>query len=393
MADSNQLSTLQYLDKALSGLKELGLSSTESEPAPIIALLNKISDLDEDKVMAIARTLNEATFFNEVVREQVAGMRVGERYEEITDAFNSIRDDARSLVEQYSDGKLDTMERISNIWMKMTRGDIASRFDTIRKTYLDVAGDTDDQIRREQTILDAYLDFRGALKNAEVLALDVLNKAEAELKATKAKVEDAVSKVEAYTGNDAAERARLELARDEELRSLQTTDKRYQIAKDLSDNLTIGYNTSEVVMARLVQTKNAKERLYAQSVSFFSTNETVLTALTATFTGMFGLHESTETLNAMKKGIEDSLTTLSEVGGKVQEAALKAGYGPTVSAAAVKTLVDSVVSYQERSQQIITEMRKLATENSKEIRDAVEDGKRRLTELAESGASAALDLQ
>ncbi len=393
MADSNQLSTLQYLDKALSGLKELGLSSTESEPAPIIALLNKISDLDEDKVMAIARTLNEATFFNEVVREQVAGMRVGERYEEITDAFNSIRDDARSLVEQYSDGKLDTMERISNIWMKMTRGDIASRFDTIRKTYLDVAGDTDDQIRREQTILDAYLDFRGALKNAEVLALDVLNKAEAELKATKAKVEDAVSKVEAYTGNDAAERARLELARDEELRSLQTTDKRYQIAKDLSDNLTIGYNTSEVVMARLVQTKNAKERLYAQSVSFFSTNETVLTALTATFTGMFGLHESTETLNAMKKGIEDSLTTLSEVGGKVQEAALKAGYGPTVSAAAVKTLVDSVVSYQERSQQIITEMRKLATENSKEIRDAVEDGKRRLTELAKSGASAALDLQ
>ncbi|HSM41490.1 MAG TPA: cell surface protein [Afifellaceae bacterium] len=393
MADSNQLSTLQYLDKALSGLKELGLSSTESEPAPIIALLNKISDLDEDKVMAIARTLNEATFFNEVVREQVAGMRVGERYEEITDAFNSIRDDARLLVEQYSDGKLDTMERIANIWMKMTRGDIASRFDTIRKTYLDVASDTDDQIRREQTILDAYLDFRGALKNAEVLALDVLNKAEAELKAAKAKVEDAVSKVEAYTGNDAAERARLELARDEELRSLQTTDKRYQIAKDLSDNLTIGYNTSEVVMARLVQTKNAKERLYAQSVSFFSTNETVLTALTATFTGMFGLHESTETLNAMKKGIEDSLTTLSEVGGKVQEAALKAGYGPTVSAAAVKTLVDSVVNYQERSQQIITEMRKLATENSEEIRDAVEDGKRRLTELAKSGASAALDLQ
>jgi hypothetical protein len=393
MNTSNQLSTFQYLDKALSGLKDLGLSSSESEPAPIIALLNKISDLDEDKVMAIARTLNEATFFNEVVREEISGMRVGERYEEITAGFNSIRDDAKSLVEQYSDGKLDTMERVSNIWMKMTRGDIASRFDNIRDVYIEVARDTDDQIKREQTILDAYLDFRGALKNAEVLALDVLNKAEAELRAAKAEVEGAVAKVEAYTGDDAAERARLELARDEDLRALQTTDKRYQIAKDLSDNLTIGYNTSEVVMARLVQTKNAKERIYAQSVSFFSTNETVLTALTATFTGMFGLHESTETLNAMKKGIEDSLTTLSEVGGKVQEAALRAGYGPTVSAAAVKTLVDSVVSYQERSQDIITEMRKLATENSEEIRQVVEDGKRRLTQLAKSGASAALDLQ
>lgn len=393
MSDQNQLSTFQYLDKALSGLKEIGLSSSEGEPAPIIALLNQISDLDEDKVTAIARTLNEATFFNEVVREQVAGMTVGERYEEITAGFNSIRDDAKSLVDQYADGKVSTMERVSNIWMKMTRGDIATRFDKIKDVYLEVAKETDNQIKREQKILDAYLDYRGALKNAEVLALDVLNKAEAELNQARETVDGAVAAVEAYTGDDAAERARLELDRDEKLRALQKTDKRYQIAKDLSDNLTVGYNTSEVVMARLVQTKNAKERIYAQSVSFFSTNETVLTALTATFTGMFGLHESTETLNAMKKGIEDSLTTLSEVGGKVQEAALEAGYGPTVSAAAVKQLVDSVVNYQERSQDIINEMRKLATENSKEIREYVEDGKRRLTQLAKSGASAALDLQ
>ena len=61
--------------------------------------------------------------------------------------------------------------------------------------------------------------------------------------------------------------------RDEELRPTQDEDKRYQIAKDLSDNLTIGYNTSEVIMARLMQTTNAKERVYAQAVSFFSTND------------------------------------------------------------------------------------------------------------------------
>ena len=62
---------------------------------------------------------------------------------------------------------------------------------------------------------------------------------------------------------------KLELARDEELRRLQAEEKRYQIAKDLSDNLTVGYNTSEVIMARLVQTTTAKERVYQQSVSFF----------------------------------------------------------------------------------------------------------------------------
>ena len=83
----------------------------------------------------------------------------------------------------------------------------------------------------------------------------------------------------------------------------QDEEKRYQIAKDLSDNLTISYNTSEVIMARLMQTTNAKERVYAQAVSFFSTNDSVLTALKASFTGLFGLHESTQTLDAMKEGV------------------------------------------------------------------------------------------
>jgi hypothetical protein len=159
-------------------------------------------------------------------------------------------------------------------------------------------------------------------------------------------------------------------------------DKRYQIAKDLADNLTIGYNTSEVIMSRLMQTTSAKERVFAQAVSFFSTNEAVLTALKASFTGMFGLHESTKTLEAMKKGVSDSLETLSEVGDAVTEEALKAGYGPTVRADAVIKLVDSVANFQERSREIIAEMRTLATRNSEEIREAVESGKRRMARLA-----------
>jgi hypothetical protein len=188
-----------------------------------------------------------------------------------------------------------------------------------------------------------------------------------------------------FAGSEPADRARLELARDEQLRRLQDEEKRYQIAKDLSDNLTISYNTSEVVMARLQQTTNAKERLYAQSITFFSTNDTVLTALKASFTGMFGLHESTKTLEAMKEGVSKSLESLSETGEKVQEAAVKAGYGPTIRADAVKKLVDSVVNFQERSQTIIEEMRKLSTENSAEIREAVEDGKRRIARLVADG--------
>ena len=190
---------------------------------------------------------------------------------------------------------------------------------------------------------------------------------------------------ENFKGKDIAKRAELEMARDELIRELQDEEKRYQIAKDLSDNMTIGYNTSEVIMSRLLQTTSAKERVFQQAVSFFSTNEAVLTALKASFTGLFGLHESTKTLESMKKGVSDSLETLSEIGDKVQEAAIKAGYGPTVRADAVRMLVDSVVNFQVRSREIISEMRKLSTRNSEEIREAVEDGKRRLARLAAEG--------
>jgi hypothetical protein len=388
------VSPMQYLDKAMSGLHDLGLLPEEGvEEAPIIALLDQIADVDEERVVAITRTLSQASLFNEVVREQVQAMDIGTRYEDIVDAFNSIRDDAKKMVEQIEDGELDTFERISNVWMKVTRGDIATRFDGIKDTYLEVTDATQDQIQREQTILEAYQDFRGALKHSEVLALEVLEKAGAKLEAAKEAVNAAMKQVEGYQGDDAVERARLEMARDEAVRALQNEEKRYQIAKDLSDNLTVSYNTSEVVMARLLQTTNSKERVYAQAVSFFSTNEVVLTALSASFTGMFGLHEGTQTVEAMKEGISRSLEDLADIGGEVQEAAVRAGYGPTVRADAVKKLVDSVVNWQTRSREIIEEMRRQSTANAEEIRNAVEQGKRNLARLAEEGKGLAVELE
>ena len=384
---------MKYLDKAITQLRDLGLVPEKTEEAPIVALLNRVSDLDQTRVVAIARTLSQASLFNEVVREQVSAMKIGERYKTITDAFDSIRKDAKGMVEQLDDGTISSWERLQNVWMKVSRGDIAQRFDKIKKTYLEVAKDSRDQIERERIILNAYTDFRGALKEAEVLAFEVLKKAEAELEKAKAELEKAVAAVEADKSSDPAARAKLELKRDEELRNVQNADDRYQVSKDISDNLTVGYNTSEVVMARLMQTTTAKDRVYKQAVAFFGTNETVLTALSASFTGLHGLHESTKTVDAMKEGVSKSLEDLADIGGKVQEAALKAGYGPTIRADAVKKLVDSVVNYQLRSREIIAEMRELSTKNAAEIRDAVETGKQRLARLVESGQALELVAQ
>jgi hypothetical protein len=382
---------LQYLDKAVGAIRDLGIWPEQQGEQPITGLLKEITALDETRVILIGRTLSQASAFNEVVREQVAAMKIGERYEEITKGFDSIRDDAKGMVDQLTDNRIDLLERVSNVWMKVSRGDIAQRFDKIRDIYLSVTKETKNQIDREHTILEAYRDFRGALKQAEVMALEVLGTAEAHLRERKDNLQKSADALTAFTGGTPAERAKLEMARDERLREMQNEERRYQIAKDLSDNLTISYNTSEVVMARLMQTTNAKERVYQQSISFFSTNETVLTALSASFTGMFGLHESTETLNAMKEGMSKSLETLSEIGDRVQEEAIKAGYGPTVRADAVKKLVDSVINFQEKSRTIINEMRVLSTKNSAEIRDAVEDGKQRLARLAADGNALLLE--
>ena len=78
MTEEKRTTALQYLDRAMGELRALGFAAEDNEPAPIIALLNQISDLDPDRVAAIARTLDQASHFNDVVREQVAGMKIGE---------------------------------------------------------------------------------------------------------------------------------------------------------------------------------------------------------------------------------------------------------------------------------------------------------------------------
>ena len=106
---------MQYLDKAVGALRELGLQPAKTDDAPINALLEKITELDKDKVAVIARTLGQTSVFNEVVRDQTSAMDIGTRYQDIAHSFNSIRDDAKKMVDQIADGKIDVMERGSSV--------------------------------------------------------------------------------------------------------------------------------------------------------------------------------------------------------------------------------------------------------------------------------------
>src|SRR3712207_4318696 len=136
MSDVVVKSPMQYLDRATSALRDLGIIPPQAMDAPINGLLEKISDLDHERIVIIARTLGQASVFNEVVREQTQAVEIGERYRQIAEAFNSIRDDAKAMVDQIADAKIDLLERVTNVWMKISRGDIADRFEDRKSTRL-----------------------------------------------------------------------------------------------------------------------------------------------------------------------------------------------------------------------------------------------------------------
>ena len=66
---------------------------------------------------------------------------------------------------------------------------------------------------------------------------------------------------------------------------------------------------------------------------------------------------------------------VAELGRDLERAALKAGYGSTVSAASVEKLVAAISDYQVESLHMIADLRKESEENAREIRRVVEQGK------------------
>lgn len=375
---------MSYLDRAKNALMAIGINFP-SVPTPVLPVLEKAAKYDNTRVMAIAATLQQSSAFNQVVREQIDGMEISTRYAAITETFNSIREDAQKMAEWMADGKLDFKERVQHSWMQMRRGSIPDRFNTIKADYLSVAKSANDQIGREGTILESYRDFRMALKTTEVDAQEVLKIASAALDATKATLASASTAVESYAGQDQAERSHLELIRDEALRAVQDEDKTYQIVKDLADDLKTAYNTAELVFARLQQTHTIKERLYQRAVSFFATNEVVFSGLAASFTAMAGLGEATNTMEAMKDGMNKGLEALATSGNQQLEAGLKAGYGSTLQVSSVKALADAVVEFQSSSLKLVAELRAESTRTAQEIEAASEDAKRRFTAIVNKG--------
>ncbi len=368
----------KYLDRALNVLDRFGLSARDDTPQEMIHLLESVKHIDEAKALAIADVIKHMSTFNEMVRENVASVTVGNRYMEITQMFDSVREDSKKLIAQLDDGKISGTEKVSNWWMKLRRGTPSDRFEKIAEIYTDVSKDTRKQLEVEAAIMDAYIDFRFALKEAEVLARDLLVMHAPTLEAAKQGLADTQAAVDAAGENaDQASRSRLELSRDEARFKFEAEDKTYQLLKDIAENLEIGYDVGETLVTKLKQTHDVKDRVYRRAVTFFTTNEHVFTILGTVYTSQHGLHEVTQATEAMKEGVNKGLEDVAELGRNLERAALKAGYGSTIDPKSVQKLVDAISNFQIESLTMITDLRKESEESTKEIRRVVEEGKRK----------------
>ena len=370
----------KYLDRATDVLKKFGVDSGQSAPQELISLLESVKHLDEAKVLAIADVIQHMSAFNALVRENVEGDNIGNRYMDITQMFDSVREDSKRLISQLDDGKISGTEKVSNWWMKIRRGTPSDRFEQIVDVYSDVAKDTKDQLKREEAIMEGYIDFRFALKEAEVLARELFDSHVPVLEAAKEELAKSQDALDNYTGTDEAGKSQLELARDQAKYRFEEEDETYQLLKDIAENLQIGYDVGETLITKLKQTHDVKERVYRRAVTFFTTNEHVFTILGTVYTSQHGLHEVTQATEAMKEGVNKGLEDVADLGRELERAAIKAGYGSTIDPESVQKLVQSITDFQVESLEMIAELRKESEESTKAIRKTVEAGKRKYQE-------------
>ena len=306
--------TRKYLDRAVDVLKKFGVDSANTAPQELISLLESVKYLDEAKVLAIADVIQHMSSFNALVRENVEGVNIGNRYMDITQMFDSIREDSKRLISQLDDGKISGTEKVSNWWMKLRRGTPSDRFEEIVQVYSEVAKDTKDQLRREEAIMEGYIDFRFALKEAEVMARELFDTHVPILEKAKDALANSQTALDNYTGTDEGGKSKLELARDEARYHYEKEDETYQLLKDIAENLEIGYDVGETLITKLKQTHDVKERVYRRAVTFFTTNEHVFTILGTVYTSQHGLHEVTQATEAMKEGVNKGLEDIADLG-------------------------------------------------------------------------------
>jgi len=376
--------TGKYLQNAISTISKFLPQGTKfEETLPVSNIVGKLSEYDSTRAMNITKVLAYSSTFNEAIRNVLTGVEVSDRYRVITSEFDSIRNDLKGQAVLAEKPKLSIFDKLGIYYGTMRRGTIAKRYDNIKHSYTDVSKSMSKQIAYEEGILQGYSEFRLALKSADVESKALLAMMDVNLETAKNNYTAKQSEVDVAFANQSPDATALELQRDELKIIYDKVNKDYQIALDVSTNLTAAYNASEVVFTRVKQVTDVKGQVYQKSVIFFQTNEIVFSGLATAFSAIQGLREGTETLNAMTAGINKGLEDLGSVGNTALKEGIKSGYGVTIEANSIGKLVNAIVQYQEESIGLIEEARNKTKQNAVEIETIVNDGKSRFAKVLE----------
>ncbi|MEI7718468.1 MAG: hypothetical protein WCI72_01255 [archaeon] len=374
---------LQYLENSLQVLEKVGISIRDKKESQLVGLLQEVSDIDPAKVLNIAQVVQYSGAYNELVRDNVRAMKFANRYGQITELSDSVIEDANVAVEQLKDGKIDYKEKARNFAVKIVRGTPASRFDKVKDICEAVNADVKKQIDAENAILNAYVEYRSALKEAEADSKDLLQIQAVRLETAKQAYIAANQAVDAHAEND-AEKARLQGVRDRLDHAFKNEDRKYQLWLDVSQGFTTGYAAGEVLMAKLASSHEGKQQIYRRGIVTLELHDSLFTAMSAAYSSILGGLEAAEVQNARTASLEKGLEHLAQFGADVGKKVIEAGYGPMIHAEPIKKAVDALIAERTATLELIGTCRTESEKNAAEVSQYVEDGKQRYQKAVEN---------
>lgn len=374
---------LPKLKIAVEGLRNNGVTvdALNLDRSPLMPLAEELEGINNgsltEEIAGVVFTMMQAETFNDAVRKNAAAESTGEEYLEIAESFNSLHQDLKRQLYQAEKGRVSMKEKLGNKWMMVRRGDIQDRYKHIIETLTSVQLNAQKKIHATHSIMGAYEDYRGAVKEAMLQSERILEAARHDLDEAKATLEDANNQL---NREDLAHRGDWELQRDNLQRTWRQADRRFQLATDLCQNLTIAYHTSNAVMGKTLQIAQALERIWSQSVTFLATNSGTLTTLQVAFSTLKTTSAMTNAHKALKKGVDQQLKDLANTGTKIQMDAIREGYAPNVQAETLQKLISSIVDYSTRVVGIIEEARAESEANHENIKNIAEKGSQQVLE-------------
>lgn len=373
---------LPSLASALDKLRQLGVTPGSVAMVPAVSLVGELQPVDADRATRLARVFQAEADFNEMARAQTTGMQVGDAHTKIAKNFDSIIEDTRAIYNHlHDDGKIDMWEKIDIARRTLIHGgSIPNRFKSVRELFLDTTKRCQQQLEHETTIIEAYNAFRAAYGEGLVDALELQQSCLAHLNEVKTRGQAVVAAWEAIT--DPIEKARKTLEKNQAVEAVEKADRQYQVATNLVNDMRVGQGAGDAVIEKLKQTHKAKTVVQDRAITFFGTNEHVITALCVALQSEKGLNERTQTLEELQRGTEKAMDILAEIGTKVDKQAIEKAYGQSLTPEVVGRLVDAMVAYQKEVIELTASARAKAEETSQAIVARTQAGQEELARLA-----------